>query len=62
MSYVRTLIHISIYSDHAGVSDGYVDLGSDNSVDPTWRRHMVFGGTNILQHTDKNEGDSYCDG
>jgi hypothetical protein len=34
-----------------------VDLGSDNSVDPTWRRHMVFGGTNILQHTERSEGE-----
>jgi cation-transporting ATPase 13A1 len=37
--------------------DGYVNLGSDNNVDATWRRHLVFGGTNILQHTMRNEGE-----
>lgn len=43
----------------SGVSknDGYVNLGSDNNVDATWRRHLVFGGTNILQHTMRNEGE-----
>ena len=43
-------------------TDNYIDLGSDNSVDPTWRRHMVFGGTSILQHTEKNEGEGQSEG
>jgi cation-transporting ATPase 13A1 len=38
-------------------SGGFVDLGSDNSVDANWRRHLVFGGTNILQHSDCTGGE-----
>lgn len=56
---------LKTHRTHRTGSDGeinnHIDLGSDNSVDPTWRRHMVFGGTSILQHTEKNEGEGNLD-
>ena len=32
-------------------SDCEVDLGSDSAVNDTWKRHIVFGGTSLIQHT-----------
>ena len=56
-----------VLSYTGGGSDGdlfdeFITLGSDNSVDATWRRHMVFGGTNILQHVERNEGEGLHEG
>ena len=29
-----------------------VDLGADGQPHPVWKRHMVFGGTVVTQHTE----------
>ena len=28
-----------------------VNIGTDNTVNPTWRRHLLFSGTQLLQHS-----------
>lgn len=35
-----------------------VDIGLENNIDATWRRHLVFGGTAILQHTETLSSDA----
>lgn len=43
--------------DNCGNADGssatadVVDLGTDNNINSMWRRHLVFGGTSLLQHS-----------
>jgi len=42
--------------------NGIVDLGDGRASDATWRRHLVFGGTTILQHTEAVDGETLIDG
>jgi len=35
-----------------------VNIGTDNAVNPVWRRHLLFSGTQLLQHSvSENPGD-----
>jgi magnesium-transporting ATPase (P-type) len=42
--------------DSSGL-DACIDLGSDSMVAPEWKRHIVFSGTSMLQHTARVEAD-----
>jgi cation-transporting ATPase 13A1 len=37
---------------------GMVDLGVESTIDPVWRRHMIFSGTSLLLHNSRSEADS----
>ncbi len=37
---------------------GMVDLGVESTIDPVWRRHMLFSGTSLLLHNPRSEADN----
>jgi magnesium-transporting ATPase (P-type) len=47
---------VSSSRDSSGL-DACIDLGSDSLVAPEWKRHIVFSGTSMLQHTARVDAD-----
>jgi hypothetical protein len=41
-----------LFSRYTDIGSHMVDLSEDGQPHPVWKRHMVFGGTAITQHTE----------